>query len=156
MMQSRRSNSDLVADKPQLVELVVDGRFLLDINIAGRNVSLGLVVVVIRDEVLDRVVRKEALELVIELRRQRLVVRQNEGRTVDLGDDLGHGKGLAGAGDAQQHLVLLALEQAARELRNRRDLIALRLILRLQLELHKTPAQPAGRPKDGSRRLGNP
>ena len=95
----------------QLVEFVVDGRLLLDIDVAGRNVGFGLVVVVVGDEVLDRIVREEAFELVIKLRRQRLVVRQNERRTVDLVDELGHREGLAGAGDAQQHLVLLALER---------------------------------------------
>jgi hypothetical protein len=58
-------------------------------------------------------------------------VRQNERRTVELLDDFGHGEGLAGACDAQQHLVLLALEEPARELRKRCYLIALRLIFRL-------------------------
>ncbi len=55
MMQSRRSNSDLVAESRKLVELVVDGRFLLDVDVAGGNVGFRLVVVVVGDEVLDRV-----------------------------------------------------------------------------------------------------
>ena len=70
--------------QPQLVQLIVDGRFLLDVNVAGGNVGFRLVIVVIRDEILDGVVREKALELVIELRGQRLVVRQHERRTVDL------------------------------------------------------------------------
>ncbi len=102
--------------KPQLVELVVDGRFFLDVDVAGRNVGLGLVVVVIGDEVFDRVLREEVLELVVELRGEGLVVRQDERRTVDLLDDLGHGEGLAGAGNAQQHLVLFAFVDTPGEL----------------------------------------
>jgi hypothetical protein len=54
--------------QPQLVELVIDGRFLLDIDVACGYVGFGLVVVVIGDEVLDRVVREEGFELVVELR----------------------------------------------------------------------------------------
>ncbi len=96
--------------QPQLVELVVDRGFLLDVNVARRNVGLRLVIVVIGDEVLDRIVREERLELVIKLRRQRLVVRQDQRGTIDLLDDLGHREGLARAGDAQQHLVLVAIE----------------------------------------------
>ena len=99
-MQLTRGNDDAVAPleqrlggrQPQLVELVVDRRFLLDVNVAGGNVGFGLVIVVIRDEVFDRVVREERLELVIELRRQSLVVRHNQRRTVQLLDDLGHGE----------------------------------------------------------------
>jgi hypothetical protein len=51
----------------QPLDLVVDRRVLLDIGVGRRDVGLGLVVVVIADEVLDRVVRKEPLELVAEL-----------------------------------------------------------------------------------------
>ena len=39
---------------PQPVDLVVDRRVLLDVGVGRRDVRLGLVVVVVRDEVLDR------------------------------------------------------------------------------------------------------
>ena len=136
MMQSRRSNSDLVAEQPQLVELVVDRGFLLDVNVAGGNVGFGLVIVVIRYEVLDRVVREEGLELVIELRRQRLVVGQDQRRPVHLLDDLGHGERLARAGDAEQHLVLVAVVDAAGERLDGASLIALRFVRADEAEFH--------------------
>jgi len=60
-----------------------------------------LVVVVVGDEVLDGVVGEEGFELVIELGSQSLVVRQDEGGVLQVFDDLGHGEGLAGAGDAE-------------------------------------------------------
>ena len=103
--------------KAQLVQLLVDGGFLLDIKVAGGNVGLGLVVVVVADEVFDRIRGEELLELVIELRGEGLVMRQDQRRAVGLLDDLGHGEGLAGAGDAEQHLVLLARREALHQLR---------------------------------------
>ena len=122
--------------EPQLVQLFVDGRFLLDVEVAGRNVGLGLVVVVVGDEVLDRVRGEELLELVIELRGQRLVVRQDERRPVHLLDDLGHGEGLAGAGDAEQHLVLFAGGEAGEELLDGAALVAARLVVADELKVH--------------------
>ena len=65
---------------PQPVDVVVPRRVLLDVEVGLRDVRLGLVVVVVGDEVLDRVVREELAELVAELRRQRLVVGDHERR----------------------------------------------------------------------------
>jgi hypothetical protein len=44
--------------EPHAVDLVVDGGLLLDVRVGGRHVGLGLVVVVVGDEVLDRVGRE--------------------------------------------------------------------------------------------------
>jgi len=49
------------------VDLVVDERVLLDVGVRLRDVGLGLVVVVVGDEVLDRVLREERLELSVQL-----------------------------------------------------------------------------------------
>ena len=92
-----------------------------------RNVGFGLVVVVVADEILDRVLRKEPSELLIELRGQGLVVDHDERGPVHLGDHLGHGEGLAGAGDAQQHLALIAPREALHELGNGARLVPLQL-----------------------------
>ena len=115
MMQSRRSNSERVAREAQLVELVVDGGFLFDVDVAGGNVGFGLVVVVIDTKYSTALCGKKRLELVVELRRQGLVVGQNQRGTVDLLDHLGHGEGLARTGDAQQDLVLVAVKDTAGE-----------------------------------------
>ena len=92
---------------PQAVDLVVDQGFLRDIGVGCRQVGLGLVVVVVRNEELHRVAGEEVLELLVELRRQSLVVRDHQGRPLHDIDDLRHGEGLAGARDAEQHLVPL-------------------------------------------------
>src|SRR5581483_3822478 len=93
----------------QFVQLIVDGRFFLDIEVSCRNIRFRLVVVVIGNEILHRVVGEEALELVIKLRRQRLVVGQDECGPVRRLNDLGPRLGFAGPGHTQQNLVLFAV-----------------------------------------------
>ena len=81
--------------KAQLVQFVIDGGVLFDVDVAGGNVGFGLVIVVVADEVFHRGIGEERLELVVKLGGKRLVVRQDERRTVDRLDHLGHREGLA-------------------------------------------------------------
>ena len=127
MMTSSRSSSARVAAVAHAVDLLVDVGFLLDIGVGARHVGFGLVIVVVGDEIFDRVVGKEALELAVELRRQRLVGREDQRRALGRLDHLGHGEGLARAGDAKQHLVALARLDALDQLLDRLRLVALRL-----------------------------
>jgi ferric-dicitrate binding protein FerR (iron transport regulator) len=85
------------------------------------NVGLRLVVVVIADEVLDRVLREEALEFLVELRSQRLVVRHDQRRAIHLREHLRHREGLTRPGDAEQNLVGVAAIQAPRRARAPRE-----------------------------------
>jgi hypothetical protein len=82
----------------QLVEVVVDRRVLLDVGVGGGEIRLRLVVVVVGDEVLDGVLGEELAELVAELGRQRLVVRDHERGPLHALDDPGHRERLARAG----------------------------------------------------------
>ena len=118
------------------VDLLVDRGILLDIGVGARDVGFRLVVVVIADEILDRVVGEEALELAIELGGQRLVRRQDQGRALRRLDHLGHGVGLAGAGDAEQHLGAVVAVDALDQLGDRGGLVALRLVFGLDVEAH--------------------
>ena len=68
--------------QPQPVDLLVDTGVLLDVGVGARDVGFRLVIVVVADEVLDRVAGEELAELSIELRRQRLVVRHNQRGTL--------------------------------------------------------------------------
>ncbi len=122
--------------QPQLVQLFVDRRLFFNVEITGRNVGLRLIVVVVADEVFDGVVRKELFELVVELRGQRLVVRQNQRRAIHLLNDLGHGEGLARSGDAEQHLMFVSGLKTRDQLINRAWLIAFGLIGTDELEVH--------------------
>ena len=87
---------------PHAVDLVVDEGILLDVRVGLRDVRLGLVVVVVRHEVLDRVAREERPELPEELGGQRLVGGDHQGGPLHGGDQVGDGVGLAGAGHAAQ------------------------------------------------------
>ena len=118
------------------VDLLVDRAFLLDVGVGARHVGFGLVVVVVGDEVLDRVVGEEALELAVELGGQRLVGGEHECRPLRRRDHLRHGVGLARAGDAEQHLAALVFRDAGDELGDRGRLVALGLILGDELEAH--------------------
>ena len=109
--------------EPHAVDLVVDGRFLLDVRVGCRNVGFRLVVVVVADEVFDGVLGKEALELLIELRGQRLVVRHDQRGPVHLRQHLGHREGLARSGHTEQHLVRVAPVQALDQLGHGTNLV---------------------------------
>ena len=107
------------------VDLLVDRGILLDIGVGARDIGFGLVVVVIRHEIFDRVVGKEIPELAIELRRQRLVGRENQRRALGRLDHLRHGESLARASDAEQHLGAVVPAHAFDQILDRGRLIAL-------------------------------
>ena len=128
--EERRRRSE-----PEPRDVVVLGGVLLDVEVGLRDVGLGLVVVVVGDEVLDGVVREELPELVAELRRQGLVVRDHQRRAADLLDRPGHRRRLAGAGGSEQRLVPVAGLQAFGQGRDRRRLVACRDVRRRCFEL---------------------
>ena len=72
----------------------------------------------------------------IELRGESFIVRQNQRRAVGLLDDFGHGEGFARAGDAEQHLVLLARRKALHQFGNGPRLISARRVCGHQLKVH--------------------
>ena len=74
----------------------------------------------------------------IELGGEGLVVREDESGALQLLDDLGHGEGLAGAGDAEEDLILFAGVDSGDELGDGSGLIALRFVLGGELEVHYT------------------
>ena len=113
---------------PQSVDVVVSGRVLLDVEVGLRDVRLGLVVVVVGDEVLDRVVGEELAELVAELRRQRLVVGDHERRLLHLLDRPRHRRRLAGAGCAEERLEPVSAVEAGGELLDRERLVGGRAV----------------------------
>ena len=115
-----------------LLDVLVDRGVLLDIQVARRNVGLGLVVVVIGDEVLDRVLGEELAELGVELRGERLVGREHQRRAAEPRDDVRHGVGLAGPGHPEQRLEREAVADAFGELVDRLGLVARGLVELLQ------------------------
>ena len=92
---------------PQPLDLVVDRGVLLDVGVGLRDVGLGLVVVVVADEVLDGVVGQHLTQLVGQLSGKRLVRRHDQGRPLQPLDQPCRRRGLAGARRTEQHDVLL-------------------------------------------------
>ena len=90
--------------QPHLLDMLVDRRVFLDKEIALRNVGFRLVIVVIGDEVLNRVFRKKLTHLRVELCRERLVRGKDQRRPTALRDDIRHRESLARPRHAQERL----------------------------------------------------
>ena len=136
-----RDHDDVASDKQRVgrgvaesLDLGVDRRVLLDEGVGLRDVGLRLVVVVVAHEVLDRVVRHQLAELVGELGRERLVVREHQRRPLHLLDEPGRRRRLSGSGRAEEHDICLARVDPAREFCDRLRLIAARHVLADDLE----------------------
>ena len=114
-----------------LLDVFVDRGILLDEGIRGRHIGLGLVVIVVGDEVFHGIVRKEFAHLAVQLRCQGFVGGQDQGRALHLLHDIGDGKGLTRAGDPKQGLVHQTVGNALFQLANRLGLIPGRLHGRL-------------------------
>ncbi len=120
----------------ELVYLVVHQRFFADIGIRGRQIRFRLVIIVIGNEIMHRVLGEKLPELVRELGGQGLIVRDDQGRSLDRLDDVRDGEGLAGAGDPQKGLVAKSAGKPVREFRDRLGLVAGRLVLGYEFEIH--------------------
>ena len=100
-----------------------------------RKIRFRLVVVVVTHEILDGVSGEKLSEFVVQLAGQCLVVNQHQSRLLDTLDQVGHRKGLAGAGDAEEDLVLLAGPHSGGEFLDRLTLVPTRGERGFQLEL---------------------
>ena len=115
-------------------DLLVDGGVLFDVGVGARDVGLGLVVVEIADEILDGVFGEELFEFGVELGGEGFVVRDDEGRAVEVADDIGRGEGFARAGDAEEGLVAVAFLEGAGEFFDGRPLVAAGCVRRGEAE----------------------
>ena len=84
----------------QFLDLLVDRSVLLDEGVGRGNVGLGLVVIVVGNEINHRVVREEFLKLACELRGKRLVGGEDKRGLLDRFNGFRHGERLARARDA--------------------------------------------------------
>ena len=128
----RKSRGGRVA---QPVNFLVDGGVLLNVGIRMGNIGFRLVVIVVGNKILHHIFGEKLPEFRAELGRQRLVVGQHQGRPVDLGDDLGHGVGLTGAGNTQKGLLPQAPVHAVCQGLNGLRLVAGGLIFRNQFKM---------------------
>jgi len=97
-----------------------------DIGIGLRYIGLRLIIVIIADEVLHGVFGKKLFEFIEELGGQGLIGGYDKGGTLCPGNDVGHSKGLAGTGDTEEYLMLVAFLQGTGEGLNGLRLVAKR------------------------------
>ena len=107
--------------------MLVNRRIFLDEQVTRRHIGLGLVVVVVGDKILDRIVREKLAKFAVELRRQRLIRGQHQGRAPGVCDHLCHRKCLPRASDTEQGLERKTVVDAFHQLRDRCGLIARRV-----------------------------
>ena len=118
----------------EALDLFVERGVLLDVGVGLGDVRLGLVVVVVGDEVLHGVLREEVPELVGELGREGLVGLHHQQRPLQPLRQPGDRGRLAGAGGAEQHDVVLTGQDPALEIRDRPGLVTGRLEVADHLE----------------------
>ena len=112
------------------VNLLINIAFFFNISVCARHIGFGLVIVVIRDEILDRIFGEEAFKFSIKLGRQGFVRGQNKGWALGALDKLRYGECLAAAGHAKQDLIALLIINALDKLFNGFGLVAGRLEFR--------------------------
>ena len=125
-----------MAESRKPLDLFVNGRILLDVGVGARDVGFRLVVIEVADEIFDRVAWEELFELGVKLRRQRLVVRDDERRPVELADDVGDRECLARAGHAEQRLMPIPGLERFDQLGDRLPLVAPRFVIGFELKRH--------------------
>ena len=112
------------------IYLIVYRRIFFYIHVLAGYIRLGLVIIIIADEILHGVIREKLAKLGAELRRKYLIVREDERRAVYSGDNVCHSKRLARACYAEQGLLFHAAVYALYQLIYRLRLVARGLIIR--------------------------
>ena len=110
----------------QAVDLIIDGAVFFNIGIGGGDVGFRLVIVVIGDKIFHRIIGEKSAHLGADLTGQGFVWFQNQCGAVALCNDIGHRKGFAGAGNAQQSLTFIPCFQALHQRFNSLGLVASR------------------------------
>ena len=112
---------------PHLVDLFIDVGVLGNVGVGLRDIGLRLIVVVVADKVLHGIVGEEPLQLTVELSCQGLVGGDDQGGLLHGRNGVGHGEGLARAGDPKEDHVSQPSAHAVHQIFNGAGLIAARL-----------------------------
>ena len=111
----------------KFVDFVIYSTVFFDISIGRRHISLRLIVVIIRNEILNCIFRKKFLKLGAKLCRKCFVMSQNKCRSVDFFNDICHCKSLARTCNAHKSLLFVASQNALCKFFNRLWLVPCRL-----------------------------
>ncbi len=77
----------------QFFYLFINLGILFNIGIGMGNVGLRLVIVIIAYKVFHRIFREKLFKFTAQLSRQSLIVGNNQSRSINLGNNIGHGIG---------------------------------------------------------------
>ena len=105
------------------VNLFIDRCLFLDIGSTLHDIGLWLVIVIVRDEIMHRILWKKLLEFLSELRSEGFIVRHDEGGTLELRDDIRHREGLSRTSHSEEGLEIIARTDGGDELLDRGSLI---------------------------------
>ena len=103
------------------------------------NIGFGLIIIIIRNKILDRVFREELFEFRIELCGESLIMRHNQRGHLQLLDNGCNGKRLARAGRAEQHLIPHSFADTIHKLGNRFGLVTGGYKWGLKFKGHRIP-----------------
>ncbi len=78
--------------QPKFFNFIVNAQVFFYIDIRYRQIRLGLVVIIIRDKILDCIFREKTFELRIKLGRKCFIVAYDQRGPLQLFHDIGHGK----------------------------------------------------------------
>src|SRR5215471_214898 len=95
-----------------LIDVLVDGCIFFNVGIRSWDIGFWLIVIVVADKILHRIVRKELRKFAVELRCQRLVRGEDQGRLLHPRNHRGHGVRLPRPGYPEESLVLDAAVDA--------------------------------------------
>ena len=94
-----------------MLNTFVDAQLFVNVQVSFGKVGFRLVVIVVGDKIFHGIVGKVAHHFLMQLTSKRLVVAHDEGRDVELLNDVRHRKRLAATGHAKQDTPFLAIFQ---------------------------------------------
>ena len=128
--RNRRDNDHIFAFEQRTrssmthsIDLFINRGFFFDIGIGAGNIRFRLVVVVVGNEIFDGIIGKKSLHLTIELCGKRLIGSKDERRSLDLCDDMSHGKGFTRPCNTEEYLIIRPVIYTRHQSANRVRLI---------------------------------
>jgi hypothetical protein len=115
---------------------LVDGGFFFDVGSRGRKVGFRLVVIEIRYEIMDRVIRKKMFKFGRKLSGKGFVMRNDEGRFLDMLDDVCDGECFPGSGCSEECDFGFSFFEGREDIVDCFGLITCGLVVCLKLKRH--------------------
>ena len=88
----------------KFIYFVIYGKVFFNVCVSGRYIRFGLIIIVIRHEILHSVFGEKLAELVTKLSREGFIVSDNEGRALDVLNYVRHSERFSAARHADENL----------------------------------------------------